>query len=141
MIDETGIQQTISRYSEAASRADWDRVMSTFTADATWEIPSVGLVYREHAVISQAMSAFVAQMAYFVQVNAPASITVDGDRATARSIIRECGKFSDRDEALEILGYYDDELVRTAQGWRFTRRVFHALGQHRFALLAHQKNT
>lgn len=139
MLDEIAIQQTISRYSEAASRADWDRVMSTFTANATWEIPTFGAVYQDHTLIRKTMSGFVEQMAYFVQVNAPASIVVDGDRATARSIIRECGKFSDRDEALEILGYYDDELVRTAQGWRFQRRVFHALGQHRFALLGDQK--
>jgi len=140
MVDELAIQHTISRYSEAASRADWDGVMSTFTADATWEIPSFGAVYRDHALIRQAMSGFVEQMAYFVQVNAPASITVAGDRATARSMIRECGKFADRDEALEILGYYDDELVRTAQGWRFQRRVFHALGQHRFDLLRVEKS-
>jgi ketosteroid isomerase-like protein len=135
MLDEIGIQQTINRYSEAASRADWDRVLSTFTAEATWEIPSFGAVYQDHAVIRKVMAAFVDQMAYFVQLNAPALITVTGDRAHARSVIRECGKFADRDEALEILGFYDDELVRTAEGWRFTRRVFNALGQHRFALL------
>jgi hypothetical protein len=50
----------------------------------------------------------------------------------------ECGKFADRDEALEVFGRYSDELIRTAEGWRFTRRVFHAIGQHRFALLPHR---
>jgi ketosteroid isomerase-like protein len=135
MQDEIAIQQTISRYSEGASRTDWNQVLSTFTPDATWEIPSFGAVFREHAVIGKAMAGFIEQMAYFVQVNAPAQISVNGDRATARSMIRECGKFADRDEALEILGYYEDELARTSQGWQFTRRVFHVLAQHRFALL------
>ena len=82
----------------------------------------------------EVMADFVAQMAYFVQVNSPAVITVQGDRASARSIIRECGKFADRDEALEILGCYDDELVRTDAGWRFARRVFRSYGKHTFAL-------
>jgi hypothetical protein len=135
MHDEIAIQQTINRYSDGASRRDWDNVLSTFTPDGTWEIPLFNMVYREHAVIRGAMTGFIAQMAYFVQMNAPAIINVKGDSATARSTIRECGKFADRDEALEILGFYEDELKRTEEGWKFTRRVFHALGQHRFALL------
>ncbi len=135
MLDEVAIQQTLNRYSEGASRADWQQVMSTFTPDATWEIPALNARYQDHAVIQKVMSAFVGQMAYFVQINAPAIISVSGDKATARSIIRECGKFADRDEALEILGRYSDDLIRTAAGWKFTRRVFEPMGQHRFTLL------
>ena len=138
VIDEIAIQRTLNRYSEGASRADWTQVMSTFTADATWEIPVLGAKLQNHAVIQKAMSDFVSQMAYFVQINSPAIITVNGDKATACSVIRECGKFADRDEALEILGRYNDDLLRTADGWKFTRRVFDAIGQHRFALLPGQ---
>ena len=135
MIDEVAIQQTLNRYSEGCSRADWKQVMSTFTAEATWEIPFMGARLQTHAVIQKAMSDFVSQMAYFVQSNSPAIIAVNGNRATARSVIRECGKFADRDEALEILGRYDDDLIRTADGWKFTRRVFDGIAQQRFALL------
>lgn len=134
MLDEIAIQQTLNRYSEGASRGDWQQLMSTFTHDGIWEIPAMKARYQDHAVIQQVMSAFVGQMAYFVQINSPAIITVQGDRATARSIIRECGKFSDRDEALEVFGRYEDELVRTTDGWQFSRRVFHPLGRHTFAL-------
>jgi hypothetical protein len=52
----------------------------------------------------------------------------------ARSVIRKCGKFADRDEALEVVGFYNDELVRTAEGWKFTRRAFKAAGMHTFPL-------
>lgn len=135
MLDEIAIQQTLNRYTEGASRADWPQVLSTFTLEAVWEIPALGARYQDHAVIQQAMAAFVGQMAYFVQINSPAIITVTGDKANTVSIIRECGKFADRNEALEILGRYEDELVRTSAGWKFTRRAFHPLGQHRFALL------
>ncbi len=135
MSDEIAIQQTLNRYSEAASRADWHQVLSTFTVDATWEIADSGARYQDHSVIQRVMAAFVGQMAYFVQINSPAIITVEGDEAVASSLIRECGKFADRDEALEVFGRYADELVRTAQGWKFTRRVFHALGHHRFTVL------
>jgi ketosteroid isomerase-like protein len=134
MLDEIAIQQTLNRYSEGASRGDWQQLMSTFTPDGIWEIPAMNARYQDHAMIQQVMSAFVGQMAYFVQINAPAIIIVQGDQATARSIIRECGKFSDRDEALEVFGRYEDELVRTADGWKFSRRVFHPMGRHAFAL-------
>ena len=33
---------------------------------------------------------------YLVQINAPAIIAVDGDSASARSLIRECAKFRGR---------------------------------------------
>jgi hypothetical protein len=135
MLDEIAIQQTLNRYSDGASRADWEQVLSTFTPDATWEIADVGARYQDHAAIQNVMAAFVAQMAYFVQINSPAIIQVDGNRAVASSVIRECGKFADREEALEVLGRYSDELIRTAEGWKFTRRVFSSLGQHRFKLL------
>ena len=43
-------------------------------------------------------------------------------------------KFRDRDEALEVLGYYEDDIVRTDEGWKFTRRRFTSFGLHRFPL-------
>lgn len=135
MLDEIAIQQTLNQYSEGASRADWSQVLSTFTREATWEIPALGARYQDHAVIQKVMADFVGQMAYFVQINSPAVITVQGNTATARSIIRECGKFADRDEALDILGRYNDDLLRTPTGWKFTRRIFHASGQQSYALL------
>lgn len=134
MLDEVAIQQTLNRYTEGACRADWDQVLATFAPGCTWEIPGLGARYQDPAEIRQVMAAFVGRMAYFVQLNTPAVIAVDGDRATAVSIIRECGKFADRDVALEILGRYDDDLIRTPTGWKFTRRVFRAFGQHTFAL-------
>jgi hypothetical protein len=83
------------------------------------------------------MSGFVAMMDYFVQMNTPATIEVTGDKAAAHSVIRECGKFAGRDEALEVLGFYADELVRTAEGsWKFARRTFTSAGLHRFTLMS-----
>lgn len=135
MHDEIAIQQTLNRYSEGASRADWAQVMSTFMPDGVWEIPGLNARFQEHAAIQQFMAAFVGQMAYFVQINSPAIIEVQGDKATARSLIRECGKYADRDEALEVLGRYHDELVRTAEGWKFARRTFYAMGKQTFPLV------
>ena len=136
MNDQISIQQTINRYTEGSGRGNWDRVLGTFLPDGIWEIPALGAHHQGHAAIREAMSSFVAQMSYYVQINAPAIIETAGDRATASSAVRECGKFVDRNEALEVLGFYDDELVRVENGWKFARRRFVLAGMHRFALLA-----
>jgi ketosteroid isomerase-like protein len=133
MSEQAAIQQVLNRYTDGCNRQDWPQVMATFTEDGIWE--AMGTPMQGHAVIQAAMAGFLAQIDYFVQSNAPAVIEVDGDRATARSTIRECGKFAGRDEALEVLGWYEDELVRGPAGWQFARRRFNTLGMHRFALL------
>jgi ketosteroid isomerase-like protein len=135
MFDEVAIQQTINRYTEGASRADWAQVMSTFLPDGIWEVPGLGMHLQGHGPIQAAMAAFVAQMAYWVQIASPAVIELEGDLARARSAIRECGRYIGREVALEVLGFYSDVLVRTPQGWKFERRTFQGLGQHTFSLL------
>lgn len=133
MSDEAAIQQVINRYTDGCNRHDWLQVMATFAADGVWEVR--GNAIRGHANIQPAMAAFLTQMDYFTQTASPAVIAVAGDTATARTTIRECGKFKGRDEALEVLGFYADDLVRTDEGWKFARRKFTSFGLHRFALL------
>jgi ketosteroid isomerase-like protein len=134
MLDEIAIQQTLNRYTEGASSADLPQVLSTFTPDAVFE--SSGMRLEGHAAMEAAMAGFVAEFAYFVQLNAPALITVNAHTATARSVIRECGKYADADELLETVGTHCDELVRTAEGWKITRRTFVSQGTHSLPLLS-----
>lgn len=134
MPPEVAIQQTLNAYSDAASRGDVDQILSTFVEDGVWEVPAVNLRCRGHEEIGQAAMALIVPMAYMVQLNSPALIHLDGERATTRSVIRECGKYADRDEALEVLGSYEDELVLTRDGWKFVRRTFRLAGMHTFPL-------
>jgi ketosteroid isomerase-like protein len=134
MSDEFSIQQTISRYAEGASRADWSQVLSTYLPDAVWEIPSFGAKFEGHKAIQDALHQFCDPMDYIVQINGPGLIQIKGDTATTRSVIRECGKYAGRNEGLEVLGFYADKLLRTPDGWKFTPRVFELRGMHNFPL-------
>jgi ketosteroid isomerase-like protein len=134
MSDEFSIQQTISRYSEGASRADWNQVLSTYMPDGVWEIAALGARFAGHKAIQDALHQFCDPMDFIVQLNNPALIQIQGDTATARSVIRECGKYAGRNEALEVLGFYADKLLRTSDGWKFTHRVFELRGMHSFPL-------
>jgi ketosteroid isomerase-like protein len=134
MSDEFFVQQTITRYAEGASRADWEQVLSTYTPDGVWEIASFGARFEGHDAIQEGLRQFCAPMDYIVQLNGPALMQIEGDTATARSVIRECGKYAGRNEALEVLGFYADKLLRTSAGWKFTHRSFELRGMHSFPL-------
>lgn len=134
MYDQLEIQQLHNRYTDGCSRADWNQVMATFTLDGIWEIHPHGAVYQGHAQLLQAMSGFVTRFDYFVQINSPAVIAVDENTATSRCVIRECGKLVGLDRVVDVVGFYSDKLIRTADGWKFTRRSFTSAGVHFLAL-------
>jgi ketosteroid isomerase-like protein len=134
MRDEDGIQRTISQYSLSASRGDWERTVECYVDDGVWEIPHLGMRFEGRAAIREALAGFFGVMDYVVQMHAPAVIDIEGDRATARSLIRECGKSRGLDEAFEFFGTYVDSLVRTGEGWKFARRLFEGQGTHYFPL-------
>ena len=48
----------------------------------------------------------------------------DGDRASLRAYLQVVAMGDDGSLQVAVQGTYDDELVRTADGWRFTRRSF-----------------
>ncbi len=135
MSDEFSIQQTLSTYCLAASSRDWDLILTVFTPDAVWEVPSLGAKFHGHQAIREGFIALTSTTQYIVQVNAPALIQVDGDTATARALMRECGRHMDRDEVFEIHGIYTDRLARTAEGWKFTHRKLAVLARHSYPVL------
>ena len=50
-------------------------------------------------------------------------VVIDGDRATAEWYLSETAGTADG-ASFAFTGTYQDELVRTPDGWRFARRVF-----------------
>jgi SnoaL-like domain len=66
--------------------------------------------------------------------NSPGLIEFRGDQAMSRCLINECGKYKDRDEGLQILGAYEDTLIKTNEGWKFARRICVVHGMHNFPL-------
>lgn len=130
MLDELAIQQTINRYCHAANSREWDQVLSVFLPDAVWEVPNMEVRLTGHDEIRAGFAAMTTGTDYIVQINAPAIIEINGDTATAKSVIRECGKYSDRDEGFEALGWFLDQLKKTENGWKFAQRTLHLQGMH-----------
>ncbi len=135
MDDERAIQRLITTYSQSGSIGNWDTTVATYLPDGTWSIPHLGMSFTGHEALRGALSAFFATMDYVIQMNAPALIEVSGSTATARSAIRECGKSAGKPEGFEYFGFYQDELVKTADGWRFKLRLFEGVGSSMYPLL------
>lgn len=128
MLDKLEIQETISRYHEGASTFDVDQIIATFQPGAVWEVPSLHIRSEGLDSIREQMTALIAPIEYLVQINAPAIIDIDGDTASARSLIRECAKFRDGGVLMDVGGQFNDRLERTPDGWRFARRTFTVIG-------------
>ena len=130
MQDRLAIQDTITAYSQSIGLGDREMTLSCFLPDGIWELTNFAQEHRGHEAILAALDALTGAMDYIVQINAPALVTVDGDTATARYTIRECGRHGGADQGFESFGVYFDDLVRTGEGWKFARHCYRHIGVH-----------
>ena len=100
--DIVSIRSLLDRYSAAANRLD-----SIAGRDAI------------EAVFAQTMGMFDVMN----PICSGGVIAIDGDHATGHWTITELSKRSNFDKLEIFLGNYDDDLIRTPDGWRFARRV------------------
>ena len=130
MLDKIDVQETISLYHEGASKADLAQLLATFLPDAVWAVPSLDIRCQGLDNIRETMTALLESIEYLVQINTPAIISIDRDTASARSLIRECAKLRGRPVLMDVVGQFNDELRRTADGWKFAHRTFTVFGTH-----------
>jgi 3-phenylpropionate/cinnamic acid dioxygenase small subunit len=115
------IAELTARYNRAFDDRDVAGFIAVFTADAVVE--EVGAA--AHRGI-EAIRAFAERESDGSTVHATtdAIVTLDGDRARQRCTLILALRRPDRSKvSLFATGRYDDELVRTADGWRFSRRT------------------
>jgi hypothetical protein len=119
------IQIAISRYTDAVNSRNWAAFPKIFAEDASWEAIGLDIRFDGLAAITQGLSTIVNDMSRFVQINTPAVIELEGDRASARSTIYELGEYDGPGTFFEAYGTYEDELVKVKNGeWRFQSRRF-----------------
>jgi 3-phenylpropionate/cinnamic acid dioxygenase small subunit len=126
IVDRLAIQDLLVRYCKAIDTKDWDLLDTVFVPDAQVDYTSSGGVAGAYPEVR----AWLAQ----VLPNFPVSqhsvsnfeIAVDGDRATSRVYFYNPMGRPQPDGGVKLFfigGYYVDELVRTAAGWRIAHRV------------------
>jgi 3-phenylpropionate/cinnamic acid dioxygenase small subunit len=117
------IAEVLVRYATGIDRRDWELFRTCFTADVHAEYEGIG-TWDSVDAITEFMTASHADMGYTMHRLSNLAIGVDGDTATARSYVDGVLMAPDGESGLNPIGFYDDDLVRTADGWRIAHRRF-----------------
>ena len=110
--DRDEILQLMYRYNHAIDSGDAPGWAATFTADGVFDVAGQLRSGRDELI------AFAASVHGLRHTVANPVIDVTGDAATARAyfvVFQGTG--------LAAIGTYQDEVVRTPDGWRFAKRV------------------
>src|SRR5271167_3348042 len=120
--DRGEILDVILRYATAIDRREWSSFSSVFTDDAELDYGEVGqwvgagaimdFMRRAHAGARHTMHRLTNHV-----------INVDGDNAVVRSYVDALILVEDGSGA-NAIGFYDDRLRRTTDGWRITSRTY-----------------
>src|SRR5579864_492799 len=106
--ERAAIQDVITRYSDAITRRDWVVLAELFAPDAVWEVIGGPAFRYTGADVALGIQRIVESTSTLTQINGPALIEMEGDRATARSTIYEFGETIDKASRFEEPGTYDD---------------------------------
>jgi 3-phenylpropionate/cinnamic acid dioxygenase small subunit len=121
--DRQEIADALLRYATGIDRRDWTLFRRVFTDDCELDYGEIGtwkgadavteFMRQAHALAGRTMHRLTNQV-----------ITVDGDSAEARTYVDALIMLADNNSGVNAAGFYDDEFVRTEQGWQIARRRF-----------------
>jgi hypothetical protein len=122
--DREQITDVILRYGTGIDSRDWELFRGCFTADCELDYGSVGRWSSAEAV-TEFMRRTHSGPSQHRLTNIV--VTVEGDRARARTYVDVIAHGRNGIGGGNAIGYYDDELMRTDQGWRIARRTYTAV--------------
>lgn len=124
--DEQAIRALTAAYTDAINRSDIDDVARVYDDDATFTMMDRPTVAGRGAILDTLRSTVV-RYSMIMQLVHSGVVQVDGARARARARwqITE-HQISLDGTARFVAGRYEDELVRRADGWKFSSRTFTA---------------
>ncbi|OBG89864.1 polyketide cyclase [Mycobacterium sp. E802] len=123
MTDRDDIVDVLVRYATGIDRRDWPLFRTVFTEDCVLDYGEIGAWSGVDAV-TEFMEQTHAMAGHTLHRMSNHAITVDGDTAAARTYVDALILAQDNNSGVNAVGFYDDELVRTENGWRIARRRF-----------------
>jgi SnoaL-like domain len=122
--DRLEIQQLLVDYSTAIDNRRFDDLDQVFTPDAYIDYRALGGIDGRFPEVKKWLSEVLPNFPVYAHMLGNFSVRVDGDTASSRVIcFNPMVLGGDQDQVLYCGLWYDDEFLRTAQGWRMTRRV------------------
>ena len=122
--DRLEIQQLLVDYSTAIDNRRFDDLDRVFTPDAYIDYTELGGIAGTYPDVKAWLAEVLPKFPAYFHMLGNFDIRIDGDTASSRTILFNPMKLSDDSEQIMFCGlWYDDEFIRTADGWRMTRRV------------------
>ena len=119
--DRQDISDLMVRYATGIHRRDWPLFRTVFTDDCELDYGEIGAWKGVDAVV-EFMEQTHALLGHTMHRMSNIAITVDGNRGVARTYLDGLMMAPDNKSGVNAIGFYDDEVVRTADGWRIARR-------------------
>lgn len=123
--DKSAIVDVLNLYGFALDAREWDLFDRIFTADVIAEFGPAGAAWSGLDVFKRSFAEFHDRLDSHQHTMMGQLVHVDGDKANAFSygnwlLVRNAAEGG---PTWLGTGWYDDELVRTDQGWRIQHRV------------------
>ena len=131
--DELAIRRLNADYCDAIMRRDPEAWGATWADDGQWFLTDEPTQGRDN-LVAQWLATMEGFPVVFHQVTNE-QIDVSGDSARQRVYVNEELVMADG-QALRFVGVYNDECIRTPQGWRYASRRFGILYQGPGALVS-----
>jgi ketosteroid isomerase-like protein len=120
LLDRAAISDLLHDFARRLDGGEWDRYAATFAPDGVFELPWSRRAGRDE--IAAAAETDLAAFATVMHYSTNHVIEIDGNTARTRSYLIGIHVPDATDPAThaDAGGWYDCELERTGEGWRFT---------------------
>jgi 3-phenylpropionate/cinnamic acid dioxygenase small subunit len=123
--DRIEINDLLTRYAKAIDTQDYELLDTCFLPDADVDYVSSGGIAGKYPEIRAWLEKALAIFSVTIHSLSNSEIELDGDRAKGRTLVTNpmcIREGDDKQTIFTVYAHYEDELVRTADGWRIASR-------------------
>ncbi|WP_135453620.1 nuclear transport factor 2 family protein [Mycobacterium sp. DL99] len=122
--DRLEIQQLLIDYSTAIDRRLFDDLDAVFTSDAYIDYRAMGGIDGQFPEVKAWLAEVLPNFPAYAHMLGNFDVRIDGGKASSRTICFNPMVLPGLEQQVLFCGlWYEDEFVRTADGWRMSRRV------------------
>ena len=122
--DRFEIQQLLIDYSTAIDNRRFDDLDRVFTPDAYIDYRAMGGIDGRFPEVKAWLAQVLPNFPAYAHMLGNFDVCVDGDTASSRTICFNPMVLGGEQNQILYCGlWYDDEFIRTPEGWRMSRRV------------------
>jgi hypothetical protein len=122
--DRFEIQQLLIDYSTAIDKRQFDDLDRVFTADAYIDYRAMGGIDGRFPEVKAWLAQVLPNFPAYAHMLGNFDVRIDGDTASSRTICFNPMVLGGEQNQILYCGlWYEDEFIRTAEGWRMNRRV------------------